>query len=431
MLTTLLPVLVSILALVILALCFVGWPFFRVSRNASESIELVARMEGYEEKVDSLSKAYIDNELSLEEFNQLKYELKKHYLFCSAGNDSIERRSERLHKNPTRFSASLYIILTMTVCIGLSFSWYMLDPQTETQYRWLQSKAQLMPLVSDYVEGNEQAFDGLENLSAAEFFRAMQAYLQLNPGNAEVWFALGRSLQNVEALAASENAFRRAFFLRAEDSVYAMAYANVRLLNARGKLDDESRGILENVLKKTPDHEGALMLLGLAGFQSGNFELALNNWQKLMSIIVHKEQEVSSSAISSLQKSIDIAKKELLLQKSIELTINLDASFAVSAFLPQSMLYVYAKPLSGSKAPVAVKKIALTGSFPILVQLGDQDALMPTKKLSNFDDVILQAHISLNGAAIKQSGDYEAEAKTIQLKRGLNRTTLLIEQITE
>ena len=58
--------------------------------------------------------------------------------------------------------------------------------------------------------------------------------------------------------------------------------------------------------------------------------------------------------------------------------------------------------------PIAVVR-KQAGELPLEITLGDSDAMIPTRKLSNFEEVKIGARISRTGNAIAQEGDLTAE----------------------
>jgi cytochrome c-type biogenesis protein CcmH len=83
---------------------------------------------------------------------------------------------------------------------------------------------------------------------------------------------------------------------------------------------------------------------------------------------------------------------------------------------PEDTLFIFAKAVDGPPMPLAVvrKKVS---DLPVEVILDDSLAMMPSMKLSLFDQVQVNARISKTGNAIAQSGDYIGESSTIEEDR--------------
>ena len=65
--------------------------------------------------------------------------------------------------------------------------------------------------------------------------------------------------------------------------------------------------------------------------------------------------------------------------------------------------------------PLAVKKLTVK-DLPVEVSLSDSDAMMPTMKLSSFNQVIVGARVSKSGNPVAQSGDLFVEKNSIDSK---------------
>jgi cytochrome c-type biogenesis protein CcmH len=67
-------------------------------------------------------------------------------------------------------------------------------------------------------------------------------------------------------------------------------------------------------------------------------------------------------------------------------------------------LFVYARPISGSKMPIAITRRRAV-EFPLRVILDDSLAIMPSQKLSDVEQVEIVARISRTGNAMPTRGD--------------------------
>ena len=64
--------------------------------------------------------------------------------------------------------------------------------------------------------------------------------------------------------------------------------------------------------------------------------------------------------------------------------------------------------------PVAAKRLPVS-AFPVTVPLGDSDSPMPTLKLSEMQEVVVQARVSASGSANRGEGDLESAAVRVTL----------------
>jgi cytochrome c-type biogenesis protein CcmH len=78
------------------------------------------------------------------------------------------------------------------------------------------------------------------------------------------------------------------------------------------------------------------------------------------------------------------------------------------------VLFVFAKPVDSPGPPAAVLRVPVT-SWPMKFSLDDSLAMMPTRKLSQFKSVIVQARLSRSGQAMQQAGDIQSDAITVSV----------------
>lgn len=73
---------------------------------------------------------------------------------------------------------------------------------------------------------------------------------------------------------------------------------------------------------------------------------------------------------------------------------------------PETLLFIFVRKVNESGPPLAVARRQVK-DLPLEITLGDNDAMIPTMKISSVDQVVVGARISLTGAPQRQSGDYE------------------------
>jgi cytochrome c-type biogenesis protein CcmH len=71
-------------------------------------------------------------------------------------------------------------------------------------------------------------------------------------------------------------------------------------------------------------------------------------------------------------------------------------------------LFIYAKA-PDSPAPVAAYR-GVVSKWPVSFVLDDDHSMMPSRKLSQYQQVRVEARLSRSGQALAQSGDLQADA---------------------
>ena len=150
-----------------------------------------------------------------------------------------------------------------------------------------------------------------------------------------------------------------------------------------------------------------LYLVGIVAANDGDLFLAEQSWQKALYLLPadHSDRVVIEGALNTLS-NFESA-------NGFTLTINLKISEDVLALRSsQDYLMVYAKALTGSAMPIAIKKIQLK-DFNGVVSLSDADSL--SIKLSESTGVVIVVRISSTGLAVKQADDIEIVSDAISL----------------
>ena len=107
--------------------------------------------------------------------------------------------------------------------------------------------------------------------------------------------------------------------------------------------------------------------------------------------------------------------------------VSLDSRFA-SLVQPHATLFVYAKSVDSPGAPLAVMRVTVSG-WPIRFRLDDTTAMLPTRKLSQFRRVIVEARVSRNGQAMPATGDLYAESEILDPGAGKKLTLVINRKI--
>ena len=72
---------------------------------------------------------------------------------------------------------------------------------------------------------------------------------------------------------------------------------------------------------------------------------------------------------------------------------------------PDAIVFVIARDPAQPSPPIAVTRRRLA-ELPAVVQLGDQESMVPGRELSGFEEFELIARVSLSGQPVSQPGDW-------------------------
>jgi cytochrome c-type biogenesis protein CcmH len=92
---------------------------------------------------------------------------------------------------------------------------------------------------------------------------------------------------------------------------------------------------------------------------------------------------------------------------------------------PTDTLFVFARETSGPPMPVAIVR-ATKKDLPFTFRLDDATSMMPSRKLSDVDTVVIVARLSKSGKAMPESGDLEGMSQPV--KPGTEGITIIIDR---
>jgi cytochrome c-type biogenesis protein CcmH len=231
-------------------------------------------------------------------------------------------------------------------------------------------------------------------------------------------------------------AFKRTHELAGDDPAILFSLADALALKNDGNLLGEPEPLVARGLELSPRYPNGLWLAGLIAEQKNDYKKAHEHWSTLLPLIADNEQsyiEVERLIVMLEQRDPEIAASaqaasaRAAVGNSISLTIDIDAELKSQAS-PDDAVFIYAKAMQGPPMPLAVKKLQLR-DLPVLVTLSDADAMMPTMKLSSFDQVIVGARLSKSGNPVAQSGDFYTERDGIDSANPPAELRLTIDQI--
>ena len=165
----------------------------------------------------------------------------------------------------------------------------------------------------------------------------------------------------------------------------------------RGKLDAASAPMIGRALALDPNHVKALWLLGSLQTQLGDARSALLSWQKLATLI-----PASSPDAKLIAANIEEARGA---SGAVSLSgqVLLDARWK-AAVTPDTVLFIFAKSVDQPGPPLAVLRTT-AASWPVSFVLDDSMAMLPSRRLSDFQKVTVEARVSRSGSANPTAGD--------------------------
>lgn len=223
-----------------------------------------------------------------------------------------------------------------------------------------------------------------------------------NPSDAQAWKMLGLSYFELNKIEESLKAYEKAYQLNPKDARLLVEYAST-MISAN---DDQFTGrpvtLIKQALEIEPNAPDALYLAGMFAVSMQDFDLAKGLWNKALSAL--PEGSVDRQALLSI-----LAELEREQNPSVSHTVTVGVTISDEILAKRStedFLMIYVKPAVGQPMPIAIEKLKIK-DFSGQIILSDMNSIMPTKLLSEHDQVLVVARLSRTGSAMKQADDLQ------------------------
>lgn len=243
----------------------------------------------------------------------------------------------------------------------------------------------------------------------------LEAQVRRNPDDGEAWAMLAEARRLQDRPADAAQAYARAVDLNPPHARLLADYAETLVLLADGKFSGQPIELLTRALRIDPNDGKAVALMGAAQYREGNLPEALRYLRQLT-----RTMEPGSEEAARLQEAVDRIAAELAaspqatapvpapqtpaaddLRIAGEITID----EALRATLPAgAVLFIVVRDPDGPRTPLAVRRLPV-GQWPVRFALGAQDAMDPSRPLSQAARLVVEARVSTTGDAMRQSGE--------------------------
>jgi cytochrome c-type biogenesis protein CcmH len=236
--------------------------------------------------------------------------------------------------------------------------------------------------------------------------------------------------------AAAAEAFQHSDQLLPNEPGILFALADALAMQNNGSMLGEPEALVQRGLQIAPRFPNGLWLAGMAAEQRQDFKAAHHYWSLLLPMISDSPQ--SANEVRGMLASLEQRDPSLVQQQPAadqqtaagrQLNVQVDINDELRARAdPSTAVFVYAKAMQGPPMPLAVKRLQLQ-DLPLTLSLGDADAMMPSMKLSSFDQVIVGARVSFSGNPVAQSGDFYTEMGSVDSANPPESINLVIDQV--
>jgi cytochrome c-type biogenesis protein CcmH len=235
-----------------------------------------------------------------------------------------------------------------------------------------------------------------------------------NPTDGAAWIALARSARSARDFKAAQAAFEKAIALRAMSADDWADYADV-LASVSGKLAGPPSQAIAAALALDANHAKALWLQASLALEEHRYADALQDWRRLRAVVADSSPDARIiDANIEEARSLAGAVSHPAAAPAIAIRGTVDVDPALQARVhPGMTLFVFARAAEGAGPPLAVLRMQPT-QWPVTFQLDDSLAMLPSRRLSGFERVVVEARLSKTGLALAQSGDLQIASDVIR-----------------
>ncbi len=380
----------------------------------------------FRERLQELDTERAEGHIDERQYEQLRMELERTLL------DDIAEGEASAQASGGRWWASA---LTLVILCGALVYYYQTAYRGDTD-AWMQTQAEWAPVVDYAIRQPHNDLPEIAYTNLLDFTRVLQLRaLREGMREPDSLFLLGTSFMQLNAYETAQIILEQAQQYAPDRVDILLARAQASIMDNNGRLTDTSRHQLEVVLQRRPEHRGALMLLGFAAYNSGEYARAAQAWRQLYDQ-VPADSEVAelianniAQAESMLERSTSEPDDSANAAASINVTVDL-APELYERITPEDTLFIFARPASGPLMPLAAVQHSAS-EFPVSVVLNDGQAVLPDLKLSDFSDVVVSARISRSGQATASAGDLEGNSDPLDTRNGPLSVQITVDQIVQ
>ena len=191
------------------------------------------------------------------------------------------------------------------------------------------------------------------------------------------------------------------------------SFAQALLMSGEEQQVLQAKRVLLHILSLEPENTNAMGVLAIVASELKDQELALENWQRLLEFIPATDANYAAvqQRISQLEQELNQADNtNQAMTDSKRVLITVDISQSLKAKLPANgFLFVFAQEPTGAvRMPAAVVKMPLS-RFPVVIELSNDNAMMPNYTLSQLEQAKLVARISLDENVAQAPGELQGE----------------------
>lgn len=426
----------ALLTLVVLAALL--WPLLRPRKAKSESGSQVS-LELLRRQFAELEAAYKAGRVPEDEYRETRAELEVRVL-------DEARHDAAATDTPAPATAKLEtwtiagVILVLLPLVG-----YLLWSQLGTPKALDDSFMAEQTRIAQESRSNQ----GHSPSELSRQIKMLEDHLKDSPDNLDAWIMLSRTQAALKNWKKSSEAFAQVNRLLPNNPDVLADWADVEAAAQGGDLSGKPKELIEQALKIDDKNGKALMLMGTYCFNTRDYAGAVAYWERILPLLEQGSEEWKTIAesIEDARRAggiVSTAPAGMMLQAPPTVTAQPNAKEEPSnAFLegavelsdkvksklrPGDVLFIYARPVQGSKMPVAFERYPVK-DWPVKFHLDDRNTMASgMTTLADTEQVVVEARISHSGNFMPASGDLQGAAAQ-PVKKGTSGIKVVIDTV--
>lgn len=431
------------------ALGFIVYPWMK-DRNAKKRFE-VSNTNVIKQRIEEIEREASEGLIDPDEMQTAINEMKVALAEESAFND--EQEKEAINASLSAKSAKLPLIIGAIPAI-IAAAWVYFDANQ------LSGLEDLVDATNNIDELSQRILVQPANDVQPEEFNkyalVIRQQLRKNPNDATGWQWLGRLRMSLGQTEEAVSAFNKALDISPESEDIRMKYAQALMMVGDEENLQNAKRQVSYLVQIAPDNRNYRLLLTVVAAQLNDSETAFTNFA-----MIKDQLSASSSLYQSLVGQLRAmgASEDLLALngqdnaassnatvsvpsesndtkgtasdssevRGFDITISI-ADALINKVPTSGFLIVFAQDaVSGSRVPLAVKKIALP-DFPVSIRLSPNDAMMPSLSLKNAELVNITARISLDEDVMTSAGELQGSLAQVKVNDSIQSVSLSINE---
>ncbi len=421
-------------AMALLAVAAVCLPLWFGGRSRAEETRRAQVLEILRQQAADLEAERAAGRIGIDEYDETRMELERRVLEETRHEE--DARSGRSSRVPRILAVAL--LVAIPVCVSLGY--YALGRPTAMD-----------PQFISMMEAQQARMRGHSQRDMQKILDELRAKLEKDPRNPNGWFMLARTAASMNRFDESVEAFRKLNALVPNNADILADMADM-MAAANGKvITPDVEKVLNRALSIDPMQWKALALLAMQAWDRQQYGKAAELWERLLRAVPPDFQDreqireninearrlggvndsiASVSPSARDQNAADAAAASTASEKAgseegaqsrqapptaspsqlhaVAGTVMLTDAMKAKAS-PEDTVFIYARPASGSRMPVAFTKVKVK-DLPFNFELNETMRIpMGEETLANTKIVIVGARVSKTGNFMPQAGDLEGE----------------------